>query len=98
MKTARKNSKTKNGGGFTAYTDKDRVRKLTTEPAILAEYRKLKLPPVVCGGLLLSPALVELLQAEDPDYLPPHQHLAAAPAVVPKLFEPSDGDKPEPAP
>jgi hypothetical protein len=50
----------------TAYTDQDRIsRRLTSTRAILAEYRRLSLPPVWCGSVLLSPALVEALQRDE---------------------------------
>ena len=82
-------SKSRNGAGaFTAYTDRDRVKKLTTETAILAEYRRLKWPPVVCAGVLLSPALVELLKEHEPE-------LMAKTTTAAGL---SDTPAPEPAP
>jgi hypothetical protein len=62
-KTTKKPRNAKNAA-FTAYTDKDRVRKLTSEATILAEYRRLKLTPVWVHELLLSPALTEALQME----------------------------------
>jgi hypothetical protein len=49
----------------TAYTDRDRERRLRSERAILTEYMHLKLPPVRVGGVLLSPALVNLLQTDE---------------------------------
>jgi hypothetical protein len=61
--TTKKRKAAKSNGHFTAYTDHDRLKKLTTESTILAEYRRLKLQPVTAGRLLLSPALVEVLQA-----------------------------------
>jgi hypothetical protein len=61
--TTKKRKTAKSNGHFTAYTDGDRVNKLTTESTILAEYRRLQLQPVTAGRLLLSPALVEVLQA-----------------------------------
>jgi hypothetical protein len=55
----------------TAYTDADRQKRLTSEDALLGEYRRLGRPPVRCGGILLSPALVELLQRDELDeYVP----------------------------
>jgi hypothetical protein len=51
----------------TAYTDADRQKRLTREDALLGEYLRLGLPPVRCGGILLSPALVELLQRDELD-------------------------------
>jgi hypothetical protein len=62
MTTTKKRKVAKSNGSFTAYTDHDRLKKLTTESTILAEYRRLKLQPVTAGRLLLSPALVEVLQ------------------------------------
>jgi hypothetical protein len=51
----------------TACTDADRQKRLTSEDALLGEYRRLGLPAVRCGGILLSPALVELLQRDELD-------------------------------
>jgi hypothetical protein len=48
----------------TAYTDADRKKHLTSEEALLGEYRRLNLSPVRCGGLLLSPSLVAALTDE----------------------------------
>jgi hypothetical protein len=62
--TTTKKRKPKANGNFTAYTDHDRVKKLTTEATILAEYRRLKLTPVWVHDLLLSPALTETLRME----------------------------------
>jgi hypothetical protein len=43
------------------YTDADRYDGVCTETAILDEYRRLKLPAVRAGDVLLSPALARLL-------------------------------------
>jgi hypothetical protein len=44
-----------------AYTDADRYDGVCTETAILDEYKRLKLPAVRAGDVLLSPALARLL-------------------------------------
>jgi hypothetical protein len=44
-----------------AYTDADRYDGICTETAILDEYKRLKLPAVRGGDVLLSPALARLL-------------------------------------
>jgi hypothetical protein len=44
-----------------AYTDVDRYEGVCTETAILDEYKRLKLPAVRAGDVLLSPALARLL-------------------------------------
>jgi hypothetical protein len=71
--TTKKRKTAKSNGHFTAYTDHDRVNKCTTESTILAEYRRLKLQPVTAGRLLLSPALVEVLQAMELEARESHQ-------------------------
>jgi hypothetical protein len=44
-----------------AYTDADRYGGVCTETTILDEYKRLKVPPVRAGDVLLSPALARLL-------------------------------------
>jgi hypothetical protein len=69
--TTTKKRKAKSNGRFTMYLDSDRAAKLITAEAILAEYRRLQLPPVSIGGYLVSPAAVEVLKQYEPkEYTP----------------------------
>jgi hypothetical protein len=71
MTTTKKRKAKAANGRFTMYLDSDRAAKLITAEAILAEYRRLQLPPVSVGGYLVSPAAVEVLKQYEPkDYTP----------------------------